>query len=250
MSVQIASFNIACSIRDERDIPLYVRLPLITELIKKEKHNFNILCIQEIRPTGTLTPLDVILEISKCLGGWEFIDQKVNPSAGSFHRTTFFNPLLYSHQKTNVFNIENKRESHFPYMIMKSYFTKLNSLDNKTEFSVMNVHAPMNIVEKQDYWNVVNNNMELNCYTIGDLNKFEEHLDIYNNIFTTFIDKIPQNIITFVGFENDLRKDGTEWRCCLDSIIVHKSINVDFNVISTENKPRESDHFFIIGKIN
>lgn len=295
--VKIASLNIACAGRDEQLCPLWKRLPTLCNFIATNKvdHNFDIFCVQEIRPTGTkrddggaeLKAFDVAYLLSEALGKWEFVIHKVNPSFGSFYRATFWDPSKYTCNHNEVIYSKNSREPQFPYMLMVSSFTTAGSTTNETEFKVVNCHAPMTIADKIEYWRLMHINL---CFdmrggadcgeiknadrivAIGDVNKFEEHLEQYNYIFD---EETPDRIVgteTFVSFEHDTKPDTSLWRSCLDSVITHKSHQVAVTVVSTtvDNSSvpgvpgvpsvpsvpsgtaqlRPTDHFLIVADVN
>jgi len=178
---------------------------------------------------------------------------KINPSNGSFYRATFWNPDKYVCHNNQVMYTPNTREVQFPYMLMVSSFTSVNS-QNETEFKVVNCHAPMVISEKVAYWNAV---------AIGDVNKFEEHLHDYKCLFDDeFPDRVPLETLTFVSFECDTKPDGSLWRSSLDAVIAAKQHQAEVTVVPTtvtlttgENSGdnyhniRPSDHFIVVADV-
>lgn len=275
--VKIASLNIACAGRDEKFNPLWKRLPTLCKFIKdnKDQHNFDILCVQEVRPTGvgktqeelqvdntSFKAYDVVNTLAAILGGWEFVVHKVNPSGGSFYRTTFWNPDKYVCHQNQVLYTKNIKDNQFPYMLMVSSFTAANSCDNTTQFKVFNCHAPpFNIDEKMEYWTAMKEQLTSfnNTVAIGDVNKFEDQLTHYKCLFDDeFPDRVPGDTLTFVSFECDTKPDGSLWRSSLDAVIANNKHDVDVIVVPTTvplcpvdtNDVRPTDHFLLVADVN
>ena len=260
----IASLNIASSGRDEATNPLFGRLPYIVEFIKEEQRNdkYSILCIQEIRPTGTnahdkeyaLQAFDVALAIKNALGkNWDFLNHKINPSDGAFYRAIFWNSDIYSHHSTNYTYTKNTKESHFPYIFTKSYFTTAKSKTNVPFFSVINGHAPMLKNDRIEYWIKLREAMDKNTIIVGDLNKFEAEQSQYDQIFSGSVsDLIKPDTLTFVSFDTDRKPNGELWRSSLDACIIDHEYygSSQVSVISTEKEPRPTDHFMIKCSVN
>lgn len=254
MKVNIFSLNIACAFRDENVNPLYKRLDILIEYIKKshEQNPFDIMCIQEVRPTGSLKAIDVIDKL-RGIFGWEYTAQKVNPSANSFHRVTFWNQEKYSLHSTETHYTPNFREPQFCYALMKSNFVETNSETNEIKFNVINAHASLVLNEKKLYWEKIKSVANKKSIIVGDMNKFEEHLDEYNKIFnieTGFVDHILPDQMTFYSFDTDLKSDGTHFISSLDAVIVSSEIkDCKVTIISTQATPRPTDHFGIHAQV-
>ena len=253
--VSIGSLNIASAFRDENgSSPLHSRLRLIQELLGDfSKEKFSILCIQEVRPTGNLSAFQVIESIRSALGPtWEFFDQKINPSASAFHRTIFWDSSKWHHFRSVVQYCENKREPHFPYAFVISYFTTANSAINHAEFSVINVHAPIRAEDRIPYWNQIYSRVGGNCIALGDFNKFASEMMEYRSIFNDNVtDLVSPETETFVSFSDDLNPKGELWRSSLDGVVVDAChLRADVEVISTEELPRPTDHFLISAHVS
>jgi hypothetical protein len=239
----IASLNIATSNRDEKDCPLFKRLPYIEQLINNPW--FDIFCVQEVRPTGSMSAFDVILTLRMFLGPhWEFYDQTVNPSQKACHRTIFWNSKKWRHHHTDVLYTTPPQptqglvfgsppqalgqsflphyipyqsvfpprpylpnigsSSYFPFLITKTWFIPVGSATNVPKFNVVNAHAPMQRSDRISYWKQVRACMDPNTVIIGDLNKFDQDREIFDRIFRFPVkDLIDADTETFVSFQTD-----------------------------------------------
>lgn len=274
--VKIASINIACSGRDEKLCPLWKRLPILCQLLADNKatHNFDILCVQEIRATGVsrndgdgpLSAYDVAYELAqalsdyKILTDWEFVIHKVNPRAGSFYRATFWNTSKWVCHDNRVINSANSEKPSQPFMLMASSFTSANSTNNQTEFKVLNCHAPMTLEDKKLYWQLMHDLLSADksaggkTVAIGDVNKFEEHLSVYRDILTAEFEDRVVDVETFVSFEGDTMPDGISlWHSCLDAVVTDRCHRVAVTVVPTivagSEQLRPSDHFLIVADV-
>jgi len=258
LEINVASLNIASAKRDEKGaFPLYKRLPHLKKFIAKcvTDASIKILCIQEIRPTGELTAIQVVREIHDALGPtWEFSDLKVNPSDNSFHRAIFWDSTVYSHLNTTGIRTANTREPHFPYLFTVSQFTKVNSLTTEPLFEVVNAHAPMILDERIDHWTQVREAMKPYTIVLGDFNKFADTPGLveYDALFNTdpVRDFVPRDVPTFMGFEGDVDANGNLWNGSLDTVAVNTDrFDAEVIVVPTTQTPRVSDHFLITAKI-
>ncbi len=263
--LKIVSLNIASSFRDEATNPLHKRLDAINLLFKNIYDNicsFDMLCIQEVRASGSYTSMELIIEIYNMLRNinplinWEFNTQFTNADIKSFRRVIFWNAQKYSLNNSSSVYIPNKKEPLFDYMIAVHQFTHQGKTNPR--FRVMNVHAPLRIEEKQEYWKTTTRMIdEDQVIIIGDMNKFETEQEIFQNILSSssnneMHDLISPDIKTFYSFDSDLKPDGiTHYESSLDSVIVHKSDICEVEIVSTKDlNPRPTDHFCIIAKWN
>ena len=234
----IFSLNIACAERDEKDCPLAYRLPFLIRFLQKQKAElkFNVLCIQEIRPTKWYSVADIINEIAQALK-LEPIVKRTNASGNKcFVRATFYDSSIWMEKQTHVEYTTNTKSPAFSHMIMTSEFIRLPSTTMDSTFSVVNVHVPAGFDEaaKQDrlkYWERVNEIVQQSyekpapCIAIGDFNKFTEEY-----VFATLVSKcnnfdlVHQSQITFESFPNDVdKKTGEVFKSSLDGIVMTMS---------------------------
>lgn len=259
----IASLNIASSGRDEITNPLFKRLPHVLKLIKEQQfaNKYSILCIQEIRPSGSesealsaLSALDITLAIKNTLGpNWNFLDHKINPSDGAFHRTIFWDSTLFSHHSTNYTYADNTINPEFPNMFTKTHFALANAKNNNPIFNVINGHAPVAKNDRIAYWKIVRDFMDDSTIIVGDFNKFENEQSQYDQIFSDDVkDLIEPGVLTFVSFNADRKTNGELWYSSLDACIVNHKYYYRSNVVivSTENEPRPTDHFMIMCSVS
>ncbi len=255
--LRVASFNIACSRRDEEHFPLHSRLESICTLLQTHQQSFDILCLQEVRSTGQLTERDVVQKIVSSLSGnWHEITWPVNMTNGAFFRTTIYNRDVYELTATEFLKTPNLREAQYPYLMMR---TEFKHLVTDVLFEVQNLHAPMAQKDKELYWNAsmntfIDNSCELEsvvALAIGDVNKFEEHLDTWNTILesASAVDLITPELTTFHSFPVDKKPNGDPWISSLDAVVVCDDDAENWKVtiydtISQEVRP--SDHYLII----
>ena len=272
--INIASLNLASSNRDEKSHPLADRLSCIEALFEKTKHAYDICCLQEVRATKDLSAFDVILRIRQALGSnWEFHDQTVNTSCNTFHRTIFWDANKWRHHNTHAVYTndkpvlvpvagtcmfyERKRQNYFPYLLTQSWFSRVGSKSHIPDINVLNVHAPMLLEDRIEYWKCVNHLMDPFSIAIGDFNKFDDDRVLFNQIFRfPIVDLVSPTTETFVSFSNDRKpslvegENGELWRSSLDGVLVNATKqNGLVRVISTEEPPRASDHFLIITSV-
>ena len=268
--LKIVSLNIASSFRDEATNPLHKRLNAISALLGDVYQNrcpFDMLCIQEVRASGSYTSMELIVEIYKMLRkidpliNWEFNTQFTNMTVQSFRRVIFWNAQKYSLCNTDAIYIPNRKEPLFEYMIAVHQFTQQGTSGSR--FRVMNVHAPLRIEEKQEYWKMISTMIDAadefhtdQVMVIGDMNKFETEQHIFQNVLSysygDIHDLILPDMKTFYSFDSDLKPDGiTHWESSLDSVIVRKGDVCTVDIVSTKDlDPRPTDHFCIIAKWN
>ncbi len=257
--VKIASLNIACSKIDEAGSqPLWKRLDTLLNFISEQSKDFSILCVQEVRPTGPLSPFDVIEKIRKALGAtWEFSAQKINPSALAFYRVIFFDSSRWHHVRSNVIYSPNLKFPLLDYAAVVSDFAPIESDDkyvsgHRAAFRVINAHAPCPIHDRLVYWKTVFQAMKestnKNIMLIGDMNKFTEDVASYEASLAIYklVDHIGLDITTFVSFPGDVDANGNQFRSCLDAVITPKDLVSQVKIVSTEPEPRVTDHFLII----
>jgi hypothetical protein len=113
--IVIGSLNLATSFRDEKESPLYERLPLLARIIGK-KPWFDIFLVQELRGSGVLSVKDVLQSIREILGQqWDFYDEIVNKEdPRSAHRTIFWNTMKVVHTYSEVFLFKTSTRKYIP----------------------------------------------------------------------------------------------------------------------------------------
>ncbi len=260
--VHIGTFNIACSRRDEADNPLHARLPALTAFIKEEcsRANIGILCLQEVRATGELSAFDVAMAISKALGGWDFVNHKVDRRPNSFYRTTFWNPAKYYHEASRPIRLSAYDKPDIHSALVSDF--KSPCSENEFRFSVFNVHAPVEPEARLLYWKLFEHEFsryaeydQLYVIAVGDMNKFKEDEAQYRPLFSgvtpetvspcALVDHIKPDTKTFVSFPTDVDTDGQPFHSSLDAVITVASASVkNIGVCSTEVN-RVSDHFLV-----
>ena len=236
-TVRVFSLNIACAARDEQKCPLAYRLPVLLKFLrhKKKELDFDILCLQELRPTGQLSVRDILSAIEMLLG-MEYVYHKVNPSEGAFGRATFFRSDRWVHLETTVYYTNNSKSPEFPYMFMWSQFTVLNSKHTDPTFSVGNVHAPAVPIggssewsDKESYYSTVlrlaesdgrGEEWKIPSILIGDMNKFKEETEEYHEMIKEagFVDLISPSTMTFQSFPHD----PVQCESSLDAVLVQR----------------------------
>lgn len=236
--LHICSWNIACANSDELRQPLYTRLPAIGALLAEKE--IDIFCVQEVRATGSLTDVDVMIQLQSFLppGAWVFHLQAVHSGPTAFRRGIFWNTERVTKLQGQHIRVAN-------YMIQKMLFL-INGTPHAV--AVFNCHAPMDRVEKNYYWSVLARHMHAYEGTakiaVGDFNKFEEDLDLYHTVFDEFTDHIQDT--TFTSFPGDYQPNTTKpWVSCLDSVLTLPDQKVETCIYPTTTEPRPSDHYLI-----
>jgi hypothetical protein len=261
--VVIASLNIASARRDEEKCSLSTRLDALKEFLVSgsDDHGFDILCLQEIRPSGNMSVSQILVEIGSVLGkNWQVVDMAVNNSTGAFHRATFWDSKKLFHLDSCAIRTKNSREEKYPYMFLFHKFGKVDDSDHKTTFTLINAHAPMALPDKELYWKTVSECSESNTIIVGDMNKFSEHHESYKKYFKTdkLEDKVGLETPTFISFPWDSKADGSPWVSCLDAFITHPETEVSISFVSSHDEfdasmkdpkhLRPTDHFMVVGK--
>lgn len=222
---------------DEKENPLFFRLPLLRDMLIQlsEEHDFDFICLQEVRPTAGWSSDEVIHYFSDALQ-MSYVHQNVNPSDKAFTRVTFYDKRKWFHSNSKpVYTPNNKKPNH-PYMLLVSSFTRANSLNvTETEFVVINAHAPVSLEDKKQYWKTCNLVLrEIGeevttsstptpfCVLVGDVNKFSDQWTEYKKCALNggVEDLVDTKITTFVSFDHDTQPDGSLYTSSLDAILV------------------------------
>jgi endonuclease/exonuclease/phosphatase family metal-dependent hydrolase len=167
-------------------------------------------------------------------------------------------PTLHPIQtKLHPFPEKSNLHDH-PSLIVKSYFYRVGTSSQIPQFDVMNVHAPLKKTERCQYWIDIRRAINPTSIVIGDMNKFNTEREFYDEMFCRqdAIDLIPPDAETFVSFDGDrqpsVKSDvpGELWRSALDAVIINPTyLQGEVHILSTEEPPRLSDHFFITATI-
>ena len=278
--VKIGFFNIASSPRDQSFDPLSGRIGILCDMIKDmhAKHSFDFFCVQEIRPSGKYSALQLIMMISECLN-MEFVYQRINAASNAFYRATFYSAKFWPYQTINHYT-PNSREPQYGRLALECQFMKSDTKESFGEvganvsknipmISIINAHAPLD-GHKFDYYKliaeIIHKREEANmvCFGVGDFNKFTEQRGEYDNLLeeTNVVDHVPKESITFVSFPYDLDKAGNIMRSSLDGFITSRRFadknNVKIEIESTDflamNEDgilkRPTDHFLMVAGIN
>lgn len=263
-TITIASLNVACARRDEEKCSLYTRLDALKQFIVSvsDEHDFDILCLQEIRETGDMSVSQILVEIGSVLGKeWQVFDMGANNLPRSFHRATFWNSKKLFHLDSKTVRTENLEEKKHPYMFPIHEFCMVGDSDHKSLFTLINVHAPMDLASKELYWKAVEDHSDPKTVIVGDMNKFPEHHESYKKLFFTdkLEDKVGLNETTFISFPWGSKPDNSPWISCLDAFITHPKTSVNVRIVSTHDgfdasmkdldNLRPTDHFMVVGKI-
>jgi hypothetical protein len=110
--VKVACLNLATSKRDEEESPLSERLILLAKLIQNHPW-FDVFVVQEVRPSGLLTVVQVINIIREILGAeWSYHDEAINnEDPECAHRTIFWNRVKLVHVYSEVI-VSNSVKKH------------------------------------------------------------------------------------------------------------------------------------------
>lgn len=254
MSIHGASLNIASARRDEVHFPLWSRMPVIRDLLKKNSDKFDVLCLQEVAKTGDLSHQNVARTIRDSFtGDWEIVQCPVNDDKNCrFHRVTIYNSNKLRLLENKYWVSPNSRESQFSYLILESKFLVLGTTET---YTVINCHAPMDLTDKTKYWEsmitiydqalTTSNTVEI----YGDLNTFEEDFHILAKMLTdnNLTNLIDQSMITFTSFNADRDANGNLFISSLDAVIVNTLGDKKVIIVPTVGSSiQASDHYLII----
>jgi hypothetical protein len=271
MKLVIASLNVASSRYEEKANPLCIRIPLLTEFLTTHyaQNKFQILCLQEVRQTGPYSAMDVAIKFYECLCqiepnvGWEFHCNATTSAPESFRRVIYWRSDQLSHESVENVQFQDDEDYEDGAFLPVHEFKSTNCDYDSPRFTLMNVHAPVTRVEdKTEYWQTVAMAFFHKSCTIaiGDMNKFNEHVKLYKEIFNCGnnncdpYDLIDNGETTFYSLDTDLKPDGvSHWISSLDGFIVRKdkveksSVKIIPSFIK-DTTARPTDHFLIIGE--
>ena len=172
------------------------------------------------------------------------------PASHFYHHS---NSLIRSNAVSALTNTSSiKTKSSFSYMLSQCFFAKVGSKTTAISFGVVNAHAPIPKDLRHIYWAKIRAVMTPVTIVVGDMNKFEEDMAVFDCIFKQPMhDFIEPTMETFVSFPHDTKPTtGELWRSSLDSVIVDtRQCTAGVEIVSTEKAPRASDHFLILAAI-